>query len=186
MPRTKKVVQTMPKGSVLAEVVRKGREGNCIACGKTVSAHMKRGTWIGCQADNVPDSATFVLVPTTFPAKLGVSRVIGTSNDQPRSKAVWDGQERRADNLRAKPTEQRRAIAYAGPRYLYMATDKRKKHIEATPAFQDTYNALLKAKGPVTPVEAAKLADAPVEANRVRLNQLVMAGLVTKIEKDNE
>lgn len=158
----------IPTGSSLAPFVRRGKEGTCLSCGQPISAHFgRRNQWLGCKGDQVPKAATFVLVPVSVaaPVSQAADRAIVAR------KATWGG----------KRAEQR-AVAAATPqqRFLYEASDRRVVLKGASPAMQDAYNALVKAKKPVDAVKAAKLAKRPTEANRRCLNQLTEEGLVMK------
>lgn len=60
-----KAVEPVPiDQSSLAQFVRRGKEGRCLACHKPVTAHVSdKGQWLGCSNSRLPEATTFVLVP---------------------------------------------------------------------------------------------------------------------------
>lgn len=155
----------IPATSTLAQFVRRGHEGTCIACDQPVRAHYgHRGTWLGCPGQKVPADATFVLVPVW--GSLDARKVIS----RPTAAVADDGGKHAQDGA-AVPRQH----------FVYAVKDKRKTIGEKfSEAVRDAYNGLRRAKSPQTAEGAAKLAKRPTEANRRALNVLARRGWVRK------
>lgn len=174
----------IPSNSVLAPLVRRGAEGRCLACGKSIREHFgHRGAWLGCQSNNVATEAVFVLVPVAMPLERRQTRQPATQAAEMQTREsvpkTWAKAERIAAAKAAPVTKF--SAARLMPRYVYVVKDKRTKTPDTfNPAMKDAYEGLKKALRPVNADEAAKLAKRPKEANRRSLNLLVEFGLVTR------
>jgi hypothetical protein len=62
--KTAKRAVKIPKGSALAAVVRRGKEGVCLACKQPIREHFgHKNAWVGCQDDGITADTPFLLVP---------------------------------------------------------------------------------------------------------------------------